>query len=209
MINATAEATLPAQTKMTLAAEVSPEPETITRMILVLRGQRVLLDADLARISGVPTSRLNEQVKRIAQRFPDDLVFRLTREEARQVSALRSQNAGLEKGLHLKHLPLAFTGHGAIQAANVLTSAAAIEMGIHVVRAFTSLRQRLTVNLSHAARDRTRDLLHQNTCRASKDGDRGLCRLADCRLDHDGLNGAGLDTRDEGLAALDSLRLPA
>jgi hypothetical protein len=110
------------------------------------------LDAALARISGVPTARLNEQVKRNARRFPEDFVFRLTREEARQVSALRSQNARLEKGLHIKHLPLAFTEHGAIQASNVLTSDAAIEMGIHVVRAFVGLRQWLGTQKVFAAK---------------------------------------------------------
>jgi len=79
--------------------------------------KRGVLDADRARIYGVPTKRLNEQVKRNARRFPKDFVFQLTREEARTVS-LRSQVATLNKGLHIKHLPYAFTEHGAIQASS-------------------------------------------------------------------------------------------
>lgn len=127
-------------------------PEEIAQRIFVLRGQRVMLDADLARIYGVSTGRLNEQVKRNARRFPEDFVFQLTREEAREVARLRSQNATLKKGLHIKHLPYAFAEHGAIQAANVLSSDAAIEMGVHVVRAFVRLRQWLGTQKAFAAK---------------------------------------------------------
>jgi hypothetical protein len=116
-----------------------------------LRGQRVLINADLARIYGVPTKRLNEQVKRNQRRFPEDFVFQLTREEAVAVS-LRSQIATLKRGAHIKHLPYVFTEHGAIQAANVLSSDAAIEMGVHVVRAFVRLRQWLGTQKAFAAK---------------------------------------------------------
>ncbi|MFT3830139.1 MAG: ORF6N domain-containing protein [Opitutaceae bacterium] len=134
--------------------------EPIQSCILVLRGVRVILDADLARLYGVPTKRLNEQVKRNARKFPEDFVFRLNREEARGLAPLRSQNATLMQGENLRSqfatssqgehggrrsLPYAFTEHGAIQAANVLNSAAAAEMSVHVVRAFVRLRQ-LVVN---------------------------------------------------------------
>ncbi len=134
--------------------------EPIQSCILVLRGVRVILDADLARLYGVPTKRLNEQVKRNARKFPEDFCFRLTGEEAEAVSASRSQNATLKPGKNLRSqnatssqtshggrrfLPYAFTEHGAIQAANVLNSAAAAEMSVHVVRAFIRLRQ-LVVN---------------------------------------------------------------
>ena len=119
--------------------------EPIQSCILVLRGVRVILDADLARLYGVATKRLNEQVKRNARKFPEDFMFQLSREEARDLAALRSQNATLKRGEHIKHLPYAFTEHGAIQAANVLNSAAAAEMSVHVVRAFVRLRQ-LVVN---------------------------------------------------------------
>lgn len=118
----------------------TPEPDPIARQILILRGHRVLLDADLARIYGVTTKRLNEQVKRNIRRFPKDFLFQLT---AREVNVLnRSQFAtGSDKHRDPRLRPYAFTEHGAIQAANVLSSEAAVEMGIHVVRAFMSLRQ--------------------------------------------------------------------
>jgi hypothetical protein len=94
----------------------------------VLRGVRVVPDRDLAALYGVTTMRLNEQVKRNARKFPEDLMFQLTREEARGLARLRSQNATLKQGQHIKHLPYAFTEHGAIQAANILNSDSATEM---------------------------------------------------------------------------------
>jgi len=127
-------------------------PEEIALRIVVLRGQRVSIDTDLARIYGVETRRLNEQVKRNLRRFPVDFVFQLTREEAQTLARLRSQNATLKRGQHIKHLPYAFTEHGAIQAANVLNSDAAIEMGVHVVRAFVRLRQWLGTQKAFAAK---------------------------------------------------------
>lgn len=117
----------------------------ITQSILVLRGQRVLLDRDLAEIYGVTAGRLNEAVKRNVARFPEDFMFRLTQEEA---EASRSQIAILNstRGSNVKYLPFAFTEHGAIQAANVLRSTRAVEMGIYVVRAFVQLRDLLASN---------------------------------------------------------------
>lgn len=116
----------------------------ISRAIVVLRGQRVILDRELAVLYGVTTTRLNEAVKRNARRFPEDFVFRLTAEE---LAALMSQFATSKpgRGGHRK-LPYAFTEHGAIQAANILNSSRAIEMGVHVVRAFVRLRQFLSSN---------------------------------------------------------------
>lgn len=95
--------------------------ERITHSILILRGQRVILDRELAAIYGVPTGRLNEAIKRNAERFPEDFMFRLTREE---IERSRSQIAILNggRGRNIKYLPHAFTEHGAIQAANVLMS---------------------------------------------------------------------------------------
>lgn len=120
----------------------APVPaERIPSRIVVLRGQRVILDADLATLYGVPTKRLNEQVKRNARRFPEDFCFQLTRVEARDLARLRSQFATLKQGQHIKHLPYAFTEHGAVQAANVLNSETAIAMGVQVVRAFVQLRR--------------------------------------------------------------------
>lgn len=123
--------------------------EHIARSILVLRGQRVILDRDLAAIYGVTTKRLNEQVKRNAERFPEDFVFQLTLEEA---ELSRSQIATLKsgRGQNIKYRPYVFTEHGAIQAANVLNSPRAIAMGVYVVRAFVRLRDLLASNTALA-----------------------------------------------------------
>jgi hypothetical protein len=122
----------------------------ITRAILVLRGQRVLLDAELASLYGVTTKRLNEQVRRNLDRFPEDFMFQLTAAEA---TALRSQIATSNTGRGgRRYLPYAFTEHGAIQAANVLNSPRAVEMGIYVVRAFVQLRELLSSNKDLARR---------------------------------------------------------
>ena len=126
--------------------------EQIQSRILVLRGARVVLDRDLAILYGVTTKRLNEQVKRNARKFPEDFMFQLTREEARNLARLRSQNATLKQGQHIKHLPYAFTEHGAIQAANILNSDTATEMSVHVVRAFVRLRQLLANHKALAAK---------------------------------------------------------
>ena len=117
--------------------------------ILTLRGQRVMVDADLAELYGVPTRRLNEQVKRNAARFPADFMFQLTAGEKAEVVANCDH---LQKLKFSKALPFAFTEHGAIQAANVLASAQAVEMGIYVVRAFVQLRQASSVHADLAKR---------------------------------------------------------
>ena len=110
---------------------ITPSPDHISRDIVVLRGHRVLLDAHLAALYGVTTKRLNEQVKRNAERFPDDFMFRLTRSEVETLN--RSQIAtGSQKHRDPRLPPFAFTEHGAIQAANVLNSPKAIEMGIYL-----------------------------------------------------------------------------
>ncbi len=115
-----------------------------------MRGQRVILDRDLATLYGVTTARLNEAVKRNSGRFPEDFMFRLTVAER---GALMSQIATSKpgRGGHRK-LPWAFTEHGAIQAANVLNSPRAIEMGVYVVRAFVKLRALLASNKELAQR---------------------------------------------------------
>ena len=132
--------------------------EHITRAILVLRGQRVILDRELAAIYGVTTKRLNEQIKRNAERFPQDFMFRLTLEEAERS---RSQIATLKpgRGHNIKYQPYAFTEHGAIQAANVLNSPRAIATGVFVVRAFVRLRELLA---SDTALARKLDELERN-----------------------------------------------
>lgn len=117
--------------------------------ILTLRGQRVMVDADLAELYGVPTRRLNEQVKRNAGRFPADFMFRLTASEKAEVVATCDH---LRKLKFSRAMPLAFTEHGAIQAASVLASAQAVKMGIYVVRAFVQMRQACAVHADLAHR---------------------------------------------------------
>lgn len=117
--------------------------------ILTLRGQRVMIDADLAELYGVPTRRLNEQVKRNAGRFPPDFMFQLTDGEKAEVIANCDH---LRKLKFSKSLPFAFTEHGAIQAANVLASVQAVEMGIYVVRAFVQMRQASALHADLARR---------------------------------------------------------
>ena len=117
--------------------------------IQVFRGLRVIIDVDLAMLYGVPTKRLNEQVKRNRERFPADFLFQLTAQEKEEVVASCDH---LQKLKFSKTLPYAFTEHGAIQAANVLASSQAVEMGIYVVRAFVHLREAVSTNLEVAQR---------------------------------------------------------
>lgn len=120
--------------------------ESIARAILLLRGHRVILDRDLAAIYGVSTGRLNEAVKRNAERFPEDFMFQLT---PREIDNLRSQFA-TSSWSGRRYRPFAFTEHGAIQASNILNSPRAIAMGVYVVRAFVQLRELLVSNAALA-----------------------------------------------------------
>ena len=122
--------------------------ERLDRMILMIRGQKVMLDADLAELYGVPTKRLNEQVKRNADRFPEDFMFRLTAEEKKEVVA----NCDLLRSLRFSPgAPCAFTEHGALMLASVLNSRRAVEVSLFVTRAFVRLREVL-VNHRELAR---------------------------------------------------------
>jgi hypothetical protein len=123
---------------------VHNHPSDIDALIVEVRGQKVILDADLAAIYGVPTKRLNEQVRRNARRFPPDFLFRLTAAEATGWRRSRSQFATLKRGGNIKYLPYAFSEHGAIMAANVLNSPRAVDMSVFVVRAFIKMRAALT-----------------------------------------------------------------
>jgi len=118
--------------------------EHITQSILELREQRVMLDADLAELYGVATSRLNQQVRRNLERFPKDFMFQVTAEEH---AALMLQNATSKpvRGGRRKP-PLVFTEHGAIMAATILNSGRAVEVSVYVVRAFVRLREVLASN---------------------------------------------------------------
>lgn len=116
----------------------------IDSLIHTIRGERVILDTDLASIYGIPTFRLNEAVKRNRERFPEDFLFQLTQKE---YSTLTSQFAMSNRTRGGRRtLPYAFTEHGAIMAANVLNSPRAIQMSVFVIRAFIKMRQTLTAN---------------------------------------------------------------
>lgn len=131
--------------------------EDITHRIFIIRGQRVILDSDLAKIYGVKTKSLNLAVKRNAAKFPADFMYQLTKQEVRN---LRSQIAisSLPQGRNLRFqfetsswggrrsLPHVFTEHGAIMAANLLNSDRAVQMSVFVVRAFVRMRALLSDN---------------------------------------------------------------
>ena len=113
----------------------------IEPLIRIIRNQQVILDSDLALLYGVETKRLNEQVKRNIDRFPDDFMFQLNKEEA---EASRSQFATLNKrGSNIKHLPYAFTENGIAMLSSVLRSPLAIQTNIRIMRTFTSMRKML------------------------------------------------------------------
>jgi uncharacterized protein (UPF0147 family) len=124
-------------------AEVPSTVEGIGSLIHTIRGQKIILDFDLANIYGVPTRRLNEQVRRNIRRFPSDFMFRLTATESESLLRSRSQIAILKRGTNIKYLPHAFTEQGAIMAANVLNSPEAVRMSVFVVRAFVQMRDLL------------------------------------------------------------------
>jgi phage regulator Rha-like protein len=119
--------------------------DQIGSMIRTIRGEKVILDSDLARLYGVETRVLNQAVKRNAIRFPPDFMFQPTNEELEKEFRLRSQIVILKKGRgqHRKFLPYAFTENGAIMAANVLNSPEAVRMSVFVVRAFVQMRDLL------------------------------------------------------------------
>ena len=119
--------------------------ERIAHSILILRGQRVIIDRDLAAIYGVSTGRLNEAVKRNAERFPEDFMFRLTRAEAERS---RSQIAILKpgRGKHRKYLPYVFTEQGVAMLSGILNSDRAIHVNIEIMRAFVRIRKLLASN---------------------------------------------------------------
>ena len=121
--------------------------EVIATRILELRGKKVTLDRDLAKLYGVKVKRLNEQVKRNRKRFPDDFMFQVTKEE---IDSLRSQNvtlnsrsqfATLKQGQNIKYLPYVFTEQGVAMLSSVLNSERAIQVNILIMRAFTKLRE--------------------------------------------------------------------
>ena len=123
--------------------------EAIVTKIYLIRGQKVMLDRDLAELYGVATKRLNEQVRRNEKRFPDDFMFQLTAEEKDEVVAICDHLSNLK---YSKVLPLAFTEHGAIMAASILNTQRAINAGILVVRVFVKMRKMIATHIEMASK---------------------------------------------------------
>jgi len=128
--------------------------ELLEQTILLIRGHKVILDRDLARLYGVSTKALNQAVKRNVDRFPDDFMFQLTMDEASaelvpMTERLRSQIVTLKKprGKHLKYRPYAFTEHGILMLSSVLKSERAVQVNIQIMRTFVRLRELLTSNV--------------------------------------------------------------
>ena len=115
----------------------------IERLIVTLRGRKLMIDADLAAVYGVETRALNQAVKRNLERFPEDFIFRLSGEEKSEVITNCDHLAHLK---FAKSLPFAFTEHGAIMAATILNSPQAVSMSVYVVRAFILMREHLAAN---------------------------------------------------------------
>lgn len=118
--------------------------DSLEPIIHPIRGERVILDSDLARLYGVETRVFNQAIRRNREKFPPDFMFELTLVEAEQLRRSRSQFVTLKRGGNIKHAPFAFTEHGALMAANLLNSPQAVQMSVFVVRAFVKMRSLLT-----------------------------------------------------------------
>lgn len=141
----------------TVAYPVTARP--IERLIHVIRGQKVMLDRDLAALYGVPTKRLNEAVRRNLNRFPESFMFQLSREEA---ATMRSQFATASK-INIEIQPLAFTEHGVVMLSSVLRAPRAIEMSIHVVETFVRMRELMASSKDIANRIEKLEERHDRT----------------------------------------------
>jgi len=117
--------------------------DIVERKIFIVRGHRVMLDQDLARLYGVTTGNLNKAVKRNLERFPRDFMFKLTKDEE---NSLRFQFGSLKRGQHAKYLPYAFTEQGIAMLSSVLHSKCAIQVNIAIMRAFVKIRQFLSTH---------------------------------------------------------------
>jgi len=125
------------------AGDLIPEKK-ILKIIMVVRGEKVILDSDLATLYGVETRRLNEQVRRNINKFPDDFMFQLTKEEFENLKSQIATSSSTWGGR--RKLPFVFTEHGALQAANVLNSSQANKMSVFIVRTFVKLREMALTN---------------------------------------------------------------
>ena len=129
-----------------MSLSVVPKPENLASLVLFLRGDKVLLDTDLAALYGVETKALNQAVARNHDRFPDDFMFRLSPDEAEAIRRLRSQNVTLKRGQHSKYLPRAFTEQGVAMLSSVLRSPRAAQVNIAIMRTFVQLRRLMDTN---------------------------------------------------------------
>ena len=118
--------------------QTSLPDEVLMNRIYVFRGQKVMLDSDLAELYGVETKQLKRQVRRNLERFPLDFMFELSEQE---YQILRSQTGTLRHGAHSKYLPMVFTEHGVLMLSSVLNSKLAISVNIQIMRIFTKMRQ--------------------------------------------------------------------
>ena len=118
--------------------------KTIESKIYFIRGQKVMMDADLAEMYGVVTKRLKEQVKRNRDRFPEDFMFELTAGEAEDFS--RSHFAALKRGYNIKYLPYAFTEHGVLMLSSILRSKQATDVNIRIMRVYSKMKELLMLN---------------------------------------------------------------
>jgi phage regulator Rha-like protein len=126
--------------------------EQVASRILVIRGEKVLLDADLAELYGISTGRFNEQVKRNLARFPADFMFQLTNQEVRNLRSQFATSSLPRAWGGRRYAPFAFTEHGAIMAATILNTSRATEVSVYVVRAFVQLRGLLATHKELAQR---------------------------------------------------------
>jgi len=129
-----------------MSLSVVPKPENLASLVLLLRGDKVLLDTDLASLYGVETKALNQAVARNRDRFPEDFMFRLSPEEAEAVRRLRSQSVTLKRGQHSKYLPHAFTEQGVAMLSSVLHSPRAAQVNIAIMRTFVQLLRLMDTN---------------------------------------------------------------
>ncbi len=141
------------------ATKVIALPRPVESLIHLVRGEKVMLDSDLAGLYEVSTKRLNEAVKRNHSRFPARFMFQLTREEA---APLRSQIATASKR-NIRYQPLAFTEHGVVMLSSILNSERAVQMSILVVEAFVRMRELIATNKDIAARVEKLERGHERT----------------------------------------------
>jgi hypothetical protein len=153
------------------------QQEQIQQVILLIRGQRVMLDRDLAALYVVETKNLNKAVRRNLDRFPADFMFQLTLEEAQACAALRFQFGTLKRGQHVKYLPRVFTQEGVAMLSSVLRSPRAVQVNIAIMRVFVRLRETLALHkeLAHKLDKLERKIEgHDNSIRTLFDAIREL-----------------------------------